>query len=194
MIGVTNFDTPHLRQMVDSGVPVVSMQTQYSLLDRRPAKRLADYTASAGIHLIAYGALAGGFLSDRYIGEEPPSMMNRSLQKYRLIIDEAGGWHAFQRLLRQLRDIAEKHNSSITNVAARWVLDRQSVAALILGVGHKSRAEQHAGIFALSLDEEDCKAMDAQLQELTVPAGDTYELERDPEGRHAGIIKTDLRA
>ncbi|NIV18454.1 MAG: aldo/keto reductase [Woeseiaceae bacterium] len=193
LIGVTNFDTPHVRQLVETGVPVISMQTQYSLIDRRPEKLLADYMAKSGIHLFAYGALAGGFLSDRYLGKESPSNMNRSLQKYRLMIEEAGGWHEYQQLLRILRAIAEKHGSTIATVAARWVLDRAPVAAVILGVGREPRAQQHAGIFELILDAEDCQAIEAQLREQAVPPGDTYELERDPGGKHAKIIKTNLR-
>ena len=194
LIGVTNFDTPHLRQMIESGVPVISVQTQYSLIDRRPEKLLADYAVNSGVHLFAYGALAGGFLSDRYVGEEPPSTMNRSLQKYRLMIEEAGGWDEYQRLLRLLRTIGEKHSSTVANVAARWVLDRTPVAAVILGVGRKPRAEDYVGIFELSLDAEDCQAIEAYLQDQPVPAGDIYELERAPEGEHAKIIKTNLRA
>jgi aryl-alcohol dehydrogenase-like predicted oxidoreductase len=35
-IGVTNFDVPHLRALLDAGVPIVSHQLQYSAVDRRP--------------------------------------------------------------------------------------------------------------------------------------------------------------
>ncbi len=37
-IGGTNFDTRHMVEMIESGVPLASMQVQYSLLDRRPRK------------------------------------------------------------------------------------------------------------------------------------------------------------
>ena len=49
-----------------------------------------------------YGALGGGFLTERYHeATEPPSPLpNRSLTKYRLIVDELGGWGALQALLR----------------------------------------------------------------------------------------------
>ena len=36
LLGGTNFDTAHTRAILDAGVPLVSMQTQYSLLDARP--------------------------------------------------------------------------------------------------------------------------------------------------------------
>ncbi|MBP9184534.1 MAG: aldo/keto reductase, partial [Fuscovulum sp.] len=35
-IGATNFDTPRVREILDAGIPLMSMQVQYSLLDRRP--------------------------------------------------------------------------------------------------------------------------------------------------------------
>ena len=43
-------------------------QVQYSLLDRRPENGMADYCALHDIQLLPYGTVAGGFLSDRYLG------------------------------------------------------------------------------------------------------------------------------
>ena len=193
LIGVTNFDTAHLRDMLEGGASVVSTQTQYSLLDRRPENRLNDYLDSSGVHMLAYGALAGGFLSERWLDAAAPRSMNRSLQKYRLIIDEGGGWERYQALLHTLDGIARKHSVSISVVAARWVLDRPQVAAVILGTGRQSHMEQLARVRALSLDTEDRHLIAESLAMLTVPAGDTYELERDPHGPHQAIIRTNLR-
>ena len=192
-LGVTNFDAVHVRRMIESGVPLVSLQAQYSLLDRRPEKQMTDLAARSGIRLLPYGTLAGGFLSDRYLHAAPPTAMNRSLKKYRPIIDEAGGWDDFQRLLRLLRKIADKHGTTIAAVAARWVLDRPSVAAIILGIGSTPRAREHMALVALALDDEDRRAIDEHLESQPRPRGDMYELERDPDGPHAKIIKTDLR-
>lgn len=193
LIGVTNFDTQHLRQMMERKAPIVTMQTQYSLLDRRPQTWLADYAATSGVRLLAYGALAGGFLSERWLDAERPRQMNRSLQKYRLIIDDAGGWSRFQKLLGVLHSIAVKHSSSVATIAARWVLDRPTVAAAILGIGRHSRVTQYAEIAALKLDAEDEQTIDETLRMQPVPPGDTYELERNPDGQHAKIIRTELR-
>jgi aryl-alcohol dehydrogenase-like predicted oxidoreductase len=43
-------------------------QVQYSLLDRRPENGMTAYCADAGISLLPYGTVAGGLLSDRYLG------------------------------------------------------------------------------------------------------------------------------
>ena len=48
--------------------------------------------------LLCYGTVAGGFLSDRWLGVPEPAepLENRSLTKYKLIIDDIGGWDFFQ--------------------------------------------------------------------------------------------------
>ena len=57
-----------------------------------------------------------------------------SKRKYGQVIGQVGGWEWFQRLLRALDGVAQKHAVSISNVAARWVLDRPAVAAIIIGM------------------------------------------------------------
>ena len=64
-----------------------------------------------GIRLLSYGSLGGGFLSERYLDrpEPEPPLVNRSLVKYRLMIDEFGGWNRLQDLLGTLARIASRH-------------------------------------------------------------------------------------
>ncbi len=193
LIGATNFDTNHIRQLQDSGVPLVCVQAQYSLLDQRPARHMCAYAQQRGTHLLAYGVLAGGFLSERYLDQSAPQSINRSLQKYRLIIDDAGGWALFLQLLQVLEHIAQRHDTSIDLVAARWVLDQPAVAAVILGIGKVSRAQHNRGLFALRLDEDDHARIEQQLARHTQLAGDMYDLERDEQGHHVKVIKTNLQ-
>ena len=193
LIGVTNFDTPHLEALVNRNPAIVSMQAQYSLLDRRPERRMSAYCENNGVGILAYGALAGGFLSNRYLGAAPLGSLNRSLTKYRLIIDEAGGWPRLQALLETLDSIATRHKVGIDTVAARWVLDRPGVAAVILGIGSRPRADSNRRIPKLSFDDEDRERLRKALDTMTIPTGEPYELERDPDGIHAGIIRTNLQ-
>ena len=67
-LGGTNFDTEHMAAIADAGVPLVSMQVQYSLLDRRPEQALRAAAAARGVSLLCYGTVAGGFLGDRWLG------------------------------------------------------------------------------------------------------------------------------
>jgi aryl-alcohol dehydrogenase-like predicted oxidoreductase len=193
-LGVTNFDVPHLREILDAGVPVISLQAQYSLLDQRPRNGMIDLCRSRGIALLCYGTVAGGFLSERWVARREPGgeLTNRSLIKYKLIIEDFGGWTLFQRLLGTLERIAVKHRCDIATVAARAVLDWDHVAAIIIGATNTSHLGAHSRIAALVLDPADTAAIQAVLSQSRGPRGDVYALERDRSGRHGRIMKYDL--
>ncbi len=193
LLGVTNFNTEQLRKLLGQDASVVSMQAQYSLLDRRPEQSMIECCAEDDVALLPYGVLAGGFLSDRYLGNPGPADPNRSLQKYRLIIEEAGGWDALQRLLSVLAGIAAKHNASIDAIAARWVLDQPTVAAIILGIGSRSRAGKNLALGEIHLHDDDRHNIVECLKSLTVPPGDPYDVERDDNSAHSRIIRTELQ-
>jgi aryl-alcohol dehydrogenase-like predicted oxidoreductase len=194
LIGGTNFDTPHTLELVAAGVPLVSMQVQYSLLDARPERALVTACRENDIHLLCYGSVAGGFLSDRWLGQpEPvPPFENRSLTKYKLIIDDFGGWALLQKLLQTLRRIADRHTVDISTVASRAMLDRPQVAAVIVGARNRSHLAANLAITQLHLTEADHREIDAVLSERRIPDGDTFTLERDRSGRHGSIMKYNL--
>ena len=54
-ISGTNFDTDHIEAIIDSGVPFTSLQLQYSLLDRRPEKRMVRLAQDKQFSLFCYG-------------------------------------------------------------------------------------------------------------------------------------------
>ena len=193
-IGMTNTDVAHLAEILEAGVPIATNQVQYSLLDRRPEHGLADFCREQGIQLLCYGTLAGGFLSQRYLGVSQPQapLPNRSLTKYGLIIEESGGWEAFQSLLTVLDRIAQSHRSTIANVATRWVLDQPAVAAAIIGTTGSRHLTSNLSTFALQLDHQDREKIKAALAGRPGPPGDAYSLERDWRGAHARIMWTDL--
>jgi aryl-alcohol dehydrogenase-like predicted oxidoreductase len=193
-IGGTNFDTPHTRALLDAGVPLVSMQVQYSLLDGRPEHGLVALCAERGVKLLCYGTVAGGFLSERWLGQPEPgeAFANRSLTKYKLIIEDFGGWALFQELLRTLQAVGQKHGVGITAVATRWVLDRPQVAGAIIGARYAEHLADNLTVFRFSLDADDRAAIEAVLARRQGPEGDTFALERDREGRHGRIMKYNL--
>jgi aryl-alcohol dehydrogenase-like predicted oxidoreductase len=193
-IGGTNFDSVSCKAMLDAGVPLVSMQVQYSLLDRRPEHSLVPLCLESGMQLLCYGTIAGGFITDAWLGQPEPGaeLTNRSLIKYKLIIDDFGGWAQFQILLRALRAIADKHGSNISAVATRWVLDRAGVAAAIVGARYANRLDDTLAVFSLRLDAQDHNLLAPILAAHPGAQGDCYTLERDKTGRHGRIMKYNL--
>jgi aryl-alcohol dehydrogenase-like predicted oxidoreductase len=200
-LGVTNFDTQRLAEIVSAGIPVVSHQLQYSLIDARPAVTMVEYCRSHDIILLCYGTVGGGFLSERWLGKaEPgraggqPDITNRSLIKYKLIIEDFGGWDLFQQLLATLARIAAKHNTDVASVASRALLDRPQVAAVIVGATNTAHLRSHTQVASLRLDADDLAAIAAVTDRRRGPEGDVYLLERDRTGRHGQIMKYELNA
>ena len=72
-MAVTNFDVARLSEIVAAGVRVATHQVQYSLLDARPELRMVEYCRSQGIPLLCYGAVAGGWLSERWLRQPEPA-------------------------------------------------------------------------------------------------------------------------
>ena len=193
LIGVTNFDAPHLADLC-SVTDIASAQVQCSLLDRRA---LGDFAALAGersVVLFAYGVLAGGFLTDAWLSRPDPGFdfESRSLVKYRLIIEEFGGWTLFQELLAALRAVADRHGADISTIAQRATLDSPDIAAAIVGARYADRLPQTLHAFELELTDEDRAAIEEVRSRAVGPYGPVYGLERDISGRHGRIMKYNL--
>ena len=182
-IGLTNFDAAHLRMVVRHGIAVATNQVCFSLLDRRAAGTLSQVAADEGVHLLAFGTLCGGFLSDRWVGApEPAEIADWSRMKYKRFVDAAGGWGPFQALLGALAPIARKHGVSLSNVASRWVLDHEAVAATIIGarLGENEHRADNLAVFDVQLDAEDRAAIAEATALLTPIGGDCGDEYRKP--------------
>ena len=184
-VGLTNFDTERMQIMVDSDLPIVSNQVQYSIIDRRPEVKMMPFCLEHNISLLAYGSICGGLMSERYLGRIQPSIAELdtlSLRKYKNMIDAWGGWNLFQELLSTLKRIAQKYNVNIANVATRYILAKSAVAGVIIGVrlGIVDHRNSNAQVFNFSLDKSDSDDIDAvctksnNLFEVIGDCGDEY--------------------
>jgi aryl-alcohol dehydrogenase-like predicted oxidoreductase len=176
-VALTNFDTEHLKIIVDQGITVVANQVQYSLIDRRPEVQMSQFCQAHGIHFLTYGTVAGGLLSASYLGQPEPTrgmLTTASLRKYKQMVDAWGGWELFQALLRTLKQVADKHQVSIANVAVRAILDRPAVAGVIIGtrLGVAEHRADNARVFDVTLDAED----QAQIEAVLRQSRDLYRL------------------
>lgn len=179
-LGVTNFDTDHLRVVVGQGIRLASNQVSLSLLDRRATQAMSAFCRQHGIRLLAYGTLAGGFLADAWLGRpEPERIGDWSKMKYRRFIDAIGGWGVLQAILAAAHEVAQKHGVSISNVATRWVLDQPEVAAVIVGArpGEREHRADNLRTFGFTLDEADLDRLDRALglaRPIPGDCGDEY--------------------
>ncbi len=194
-IGVTNFDADHLQQLCAVG-DIVSAQIQYSLLDQRPAGEFARVAKAHNVHLLTYGVLAGGFLTNAWLGVDDPGFefSNRSLVKYRLVIEEFGGWSLFQQLLVTLRQIADRHGVNTDTIALRCMLDNQDTSAIIVGARYAKRLPETLRVLTVELDHQDTTLINKTLKQAQGPKGEVFGLERDTSGRHGRIMKYNINS
>lgn len=179
-LGLTNFDTERMQIMKEQGYKITSNQVQYSLVDQRPQVKMTPFCQRNDIKLFAYGTLLGGFVSEKYLGKPEPTrseLYTSSLQKYKHMIDVWGGWRLFQQLLGVLDTIAKKHKASIANVATRFILDKPSVAGVIIGarLGISEHREDNMRVFSLHLDKEDMEliqSVTSKSEDLISKIGD----------------------
>jgi aryl-alcohol dehydrogenase-like predicted oxidoreductase/enamine deaminase RidA (YjgF/YER057c/UK114 family) len=184
-IGLTNFDTDHLRVVVSHGIPIATNQVCFSLLDRRAGGEMSAFCLENGIRLLAYGTLAGGLMSEKWLGRDEPAghaITDWSKMKYRRFVDAAGGWGALQAILKALATVAATHGVSLANVATRWVLEHEAVAAVIVGarLGEREHRADNLALFSFALDAQDRARIEDALARTTMLAGDCGDEYRRP--------------
>jgi aryl-alcohol dehydrogenase-like predicted oxidoreductase len=184
-IGLTNTDAAHLELLINSGFRIVTNQVSTSVIDRRVITgRLNDVCLKYGVGILAYGTLMGGFLSEKWLGKSEPvdiNELNWSLRKYLRFIWAAGGWDAYQTVLKAMDVVAKNHQVPISAVATRYVLDIPAVAAVIVGSrlseGSESYVDANLQVFSFDLTKEDirliAKAQEG-LKDVPGDCGDEY--------------------
>jgi aryl-alcohol dehydrogenase-like predicted oxidoreductase len=135
-------------------------------------------------------------VTSRYAGEPDPGpavdLENRSLTKYKLIVEEVGGWGRYQDLLDVVADVADKHDVSIANVATRYVFEKPGVCAAIVGSRDTKHIDSNRRTLDLRLDEADHRRLDDARSRLDDVPGGVYSVERDGDSRHTKVMKYDL--
>lgn len=181
-LGVTNFDTPHLKMVLDSGIKVVSNQICFSLLDQRANHGMLELCQATGVKTLAFGTLAGGFLSDKWLHQPEPDinkLATWSQMKYKRFIDQTGSWENFQQLLQTIHEIATKKGVSIANIASRFIMEQAGVGGVIIGArpGKSEHIAANLRLFEMVLtDGEKAKITKALTLLNSVPGdcGDEY--------------------
>jgi aryl-alcohol dehydrogenase-like predicted oxidoreductase/enamine deaminase RidA (YjgF/YER057c/UK114 family) len=184
-LGLTNFDTTHLRIIVNSGIEVVSNQVCFSLLDQRAKNGMTDFCLQRDIKLLVFGTVAGGFLTEQWLNKSEPQLNKLktwSQMKYLRFIYTAGGWILFQELLHTLNNIAKRLGVSISNIACRYILEEPSVGGIIIGarLGKSEHIKDNLRLFQFTLDQDSRKEIGEALTRLKPIPGDCGDEYRRP--------------
>jgi aryl-alcohol dehydrogenase-like predicted oxidoreductase len=188
-IGATNFDLKRLQEMKTAGVPIVSHQVQMSALDRRPVQSgMADWCKENKVSLIAFGTVASGILSNRYLGKDAPTQEEKntaSMRMYSSTASRFGDWKTVQELLRTMDAVAGQvradgrcADANISNIAQRYILETPAVAAVLIGVRNQDHIAENLRSHAFTLNADERDAIDKVVAKRTGPKGDVWDIER----------------
>ena len=130
--GVSNFDAAQLEQALAAGAPQ-AVQNSYSLLDRSDEDSVLPLCAAWEVAYLAFGPLAGGWLTGKYRRGEPfpeGSRMTQRPDPYRHLMGDRT-WKALERL----QGFAAQRGSSMPAVALAWLFADDRVTQVITGPG-----------------------------------------------------------
>ena len=158
-LGVSNFPAWLLAWSValqdrEGWAPFVSLQPQYSLVERSIELELLPFCRAAGLGVIPWGPLGAGFLTGKYQrGERPPE--GSRIADADETLEEAYDRRAIERNFRVVDaagEIAAARGATIPQVALAWLLGTEGVTAPIVGPRTFEQLEDLLGADGLELD------------------------------------------
>jgi aryl-alcohol dehydrogenase-like predicted oxidoreductase len=143
--------------------PFVSLQPQYSLVERSIEIELLPFCRAAGLGVIPWGPLGAGFLSGKYQrGEQPPE--GSRIADADETLEEAYDRRAIERNFRVVDAAAEigaAHGATIPQVALAWLLGTDGIAAPIVGPRTFEQLEDVLGADGLELTTDERARLEA---------------------------------
>jgi len=135
-IGCSNFTAEQLRaakSAAGSGPAFVSVQNQYSLLDRSPERDgVLDACAELGIGFLPFYPLANGLLTGKIHPGEP---LPEGTRLAKMPPERSAHWLSdeMQTRVRVLLEYADSINVPILSVAFSWLLSHSEISSVIAG-------------------------------------------------------------
>ncbi|WP_026784700.1 aldo/keto reductase [Pleomorphomonas koreensis] len=142
----------------------VTLQPQYSLLVRDIELEIVDACLDAGLGLLPWSPLGGGWLSGKYKRDQMPSGTtrlgenpNRGMEAYGPRNAEARTWA----IIEAVEEVAKSHGVSMAQVALAWVAARPAVTSVILGARTPAQLADNLGAADLRLEAEEMERLTA---------------------------------
>jgi aryl-alcohol dehydrogenase-like predicted oxidoreductase len=152
----------HLARALNVAGPV-TLQPQYSLLSREIEWEIVPACLDAGLGLLPWSPLGGGWLSGKYQRDQRPAGAtrlgddpNRGMEAY-----DRRGTEQTWNVIDEVQKIAESHGVSMAEVALAWVTARPAVTSTILGARTLEQLEANLGSAGLELTAAETAALDA---------------------------------
>ena len=138
--------------------PFRAAEVYYSLLGRDLEHELVPFCADAGIGVMVWSPLAGGFLSGKYTRANPKGDPGARLASFEFLpYDRERAYD----LIDLLQSIGKKHDAVPAQISLAWLLSRPTVSALLVGAASVKQLEANLGAADVTLDADDLAQLDA---------------------------------
>ncbi|WP_433303586.1 aldo/keto reductase [Actinoplanes sp. CA-030573] len=153
----------------------VSLQPQYSLLVREIEYEIVPASLDAGLGLLPWSPLGGGWLTGKYRRDQRPTGATRlgdNPQRGMEAWDRRGTDRTWD-VVEAVQQVAEARGVSMAEVALAWVTDRPAVTSTILGARTTDQLEANLKAAGLHLTAEETAALDeaSDLRPTDYPYG-----------------------
>jgi aryl-alcohol dehydrogenase-like predicted oxidoreductase len=159
----------HLARALNLAEPV-TLQPQYSLLVREIEWEIVPAVLDAGMGLLPWSPLGGGWLSGKYRRDQRPAGATRlgeNPERGMESWDRRDNDRTWQ-IVDAVQKIAEQREVSTAEVALAWVTARPAVSSTILGARTMEQLEANLRAAELELTAEETAALDA-VSDLRAP-------------------------
>src|SRR5580704_7686364 len=150
--GVSNFGASQLTAALAAGTPQ-AVQNSYSLLARQDEREVLPLCAAQGVAYLAFGPLAGGWLTGKYHRGAPypaGSRMTQRPEPYQEFVTD----RTFAALAR-LQAIAAGRGTSMAGLALAWLLADDRVTQIVIGPGRPEHLAPAAEALAHPVTEQE---------------------------------------
>jgi len=170
-VGVSNFSARMMREahtvLAARGIPLVSNQINYSLLQRKAESNgVMDAAKELGITIIAYSPLGQGLLTGRH-HEDPGLIRTRPGPRKRMPAFKHKGLERTRPLIEALRRVGEAHGATAGQVALNWLLAFHGETVVVIpGASRPEQMEENLGALDFTLSDGEL----AHLDEISRPS------------------------
>jgi len=123
------------------------------------------FCADAGVGIMVWSPLAGGFLSGKYTRAKPKGESGDRLGGFDFLPHDRE--HGY-RVIDLLQSIGAKRNASPAQVSLAWLLTRPTVASILVGASSRKQLEENIAAAAVQLTAEDLAALDAATKPAAI--------------------------
>lgn len=133
----------------------ISGQFLYNLLKRDIEREIMPACEDVGMGILCWSPLSGGMLSGKYFSQEQPPDGSRFDSRKNVVKDKYTVWQEkSNNLIRELINISSKCEKSPSELALAWLLKKEEVSSVLMGVKNVNQLNNNLGASDWNLPDE----------------------------------------